>query len=107
MSSGIIGGNMFAICAVSATIDVASVSAATTSDQSFTIPGVLLGDIVAVIPASTLNTGLSVSHAIVTGTDTVSIRFMNATAGALNPASATYTFLVFRPESIAGRVTTG
>lgn len=107
MSSGIIGGNMFAICAVSATVDVASVSAATTSDQSFTIPGVLLGDIVVVIPASTLNTGLSVSHAIATGTDTVSIRFMNATAGALNPASATYTLLVFRPESIAGRVTTG
>lgn len=107
MSSGIIGGNMFAMCAVSATVDVASVSAITTAEQSFTVPGVLLGDIIVVIPASTLNTGLGISHARPTAADTVAIRFVNPTAGAIDPASATYTFLVFRPESIAGRVTTG
>lgn len=107
MSSGIIGGNTFAICAVSVNINPASVAAATSAEQSFTVPGVLLGDIVVAIPASTLNAGLGVSHARATGTDTVAIRFVNATAGALDPAAADYTFLVVRPESIAGRVTTG
>jgi hypothetical protein len=107
MSSGIIGGNTFAICAVSVNINPASVAAATSAEQSFTVPGVLLGDIVVVVPPSTLNAGLGVSHARSTGVDTVAIRFFNATAGALDPAAADYVFLVTRPESIAGRVTTG
>jgi len=107
MSSGIIGGNIFALCAVSVTIDVASVAAITTAEQSFTVPGVLVGDIVVVVPPSTLNAGLGIAGARATAVDTVAIRFVNATAGALDPASAVYTLLVIRPENIAGRVTTG
>jgi hypothetical protein len=107
MSSGIIGGNIFAMCAVSVTIDVTSVSASTTAEQSVTVPGVLLGDIVVVVPPSTLNAGLGIAGARATATDTVAIRFVNATAGALDPASAVFTLLVIRPESLAGRVTTG
>jgi hypothetical protein len=107
MSSGIIGGNIFAMCAVSVNFNPASVAAETVAAQSITVPGVLLGDIVVVVPPSTLNAGLGIAGALVTAADTVSVRFVNATAGAIDPAAADYVFLVTRPESIAGRVTTG
>jgi hypothetical protein len=107
MSSGIIGGNTFAICAVVVNFNPASVAAATVAAQNVTVPGVLPGDIVVVVPPSTLNAGLGIAGALVTAADTVSVRFVNATAGALDPAAADYVFLVTRPESIAGRVTTG
>jgi hypothetical protein len=103
MSSGIIGGNIFAMCAVSVNINPASVAAATTAEQSFTVPGVLLGDIVFVVPPSTLNAGLGITGARAT----VVIRFGNTTAGALDAPAADYTFFVVRPENLAGRVTTG
>ena len=107
MSSGIIGGNIFALCAVSVNINPASVAAATTAEQSFTVPGILLGDIVFVVPPSTLNAGLGITGARATAVDTVVIRFGNTTAGALDAPAADYTFFVVRPENLAGRVTTG
>lgn len=107
MSSGIIGGNVFAICAVNVTIDIASVAAATTAEQTFTVQGTLPGDFVLVSPASTLNAGLGIVNARVAAVNTVTLRIINATAGALDPASAVVSLLVFRPESFAGAVTTG
>lgn len=107
MSSGIIGGNIFAICAVQVTIDIASVAAATTAEQTFTVNGTLPGDFVLVSPASTLNAGLAIAGARVATANTIILRIINATAGALDPASAVVSLLVFRPESFAGAVTTG
>jgi len=78
-------------------VDLGSQAPSTTTDNTVTVPGVLAGDdIVQVIPPSGLNAGLGVSHARVTAADTVSLRLVNATAGAIDPASLTYRFIVGR-----------
>ena len=100
MATGIIAGNVFAAGVVSITLDPASIGAATTSSQVFTVPGVRVGDVVTVNAPVALNAGLGVVNAFVTAADTVSVRFINATAGAIDPAAGTYLFYVTRPESV-------
>lgn len=97
-------GNVFV---VSATVDPAS-AAAGLSTQTFTITldatsigtGAFLGflstDIIIAIPPATLNTGLFVKRATYVAQNQVSVTFDNNTAGALDAASATWVFLVFR-----------
>jgi hypothetical protein len=99
MAVSTIGGNVFAAGVLTTTIDLASVAAATSAAQTFTVPGLKLGDFVAAIAPSTLNAGLGIVNARVSATDTLSLTIMNATAGALDAASGTYTILVVRPES--------
>ena len=104
MAVSTIGGNVLAIGVFSISIDVASVAAAISAEQTFTAPGVKVGDMVFVNPpavgTATLNAGLGVAGVRVTAADTIGIRFINATAGALDPSVAVaYAVLVVRPES--------
>lgn len=98
MSVGAIRGNVDNISLVTATFDVASVAANTSVQQSVTVLGVKVGDFVTV--ANTTHTaGLQYGPcAVVTAADTVAVTIQNSTAGALDPASQTLTFLVCRPE---------
>lgn len=82
---------------VSATLDVASVAAATTAQQTFTVPGLRVGDIVIPMKPS-LTAGLGIAGARVSAADTLAITFINATAGALDPAAEAYLIFWFRPE---------
>ena len=94
-----INGNVYAAGVLTTTIDLASVAAATSAEQTFTVPGLRLGDFVFVNIPSTLNNGLGIAGARVSANDTLALRVMNATAGALDAASATFSVLVVRPES--------
>lgn len=86
----------YGVLAVS--LDVASVSANTTAEQDFTISGLRVGDFVGVCKPS-LSAGLGVVNARVKAADTLSIQFVNATGGAINPSAETYLVFWFRPES--------
>ena len=97
MAVSTIGGNTFAAGVVTVSLTPASVSAATTAEQTFTVPGVRVGDYVDVTGVT--QNGVGIGQARVTAADTVGIRFINATAGALTPTAGTYSFLVVRPES--------
>lgn len=104
MAVSTIGGNVLAMGVFTININVASVAAAISAEQTFTAPGVRLGDVVWVntpaIGTAALNAGLGVVGARVTAADTIGLRFINATAGALDPsASVDYQVLVVRPES--------
>lgn len=80
------------------TYDPASLATLTIVDNAITVPGVLSTDwVVAVVPPATLNAGLSVQSARVTANNTVSVRMYNSTAGALDAASGTWTFIIGRP----------
>lgn len=83
---------------VSASLDVASVAVNTVAEQDFTISGLRVGDFVSVCKPA-LSAGLGVVNARVKAADTLSIQFVNATAGAINPAAETYLIFWFRPES--------
>lgn len=80
------------------TIDVASVAANTTAEQTFTVNGLKTTDVVFVRKPSA-TAGLGVVNARVSAANTLAITFVNATASPINPAAETYLVAVFRPEN--------
>lgn len=104
MAVSTIGGNVLAAGVFTININVASVAANISAEQTFTAPGVRPGDVVFVntpaIGTAALNAGLGVTGARVTAADTVGLRFTNSTAGPLDPSAAVdYVLFVVRPES--------
>jgi hypothetical protein len=77
------------------TSDVASVAANSTLDTALTATGVAVGDDVTVHLNSSLEAGL-MCHAVATATDTITLRVANVTTGAINPASRSWRFRVWR-----------
>lgn len=81
--------------AARATIDFASIAAGGTNTATITVPGASVGDPVALgLPASVAASIVFSAH--VTADNTVTVRAFNPTAGAIDPASATYKVVVFK-----------
>jgi hypothetical protein len=60
----------------------------------------MAGDVIIAIPPAALNTGLLVKSARYLSGTQIAVTFDNITAGALDAASGTWVFLVFRgPDS--------
>ena len=85
------------------TASVTPVAAATikAEEQDLTIPGVKVGDIVVAFKAPTafyaLNVGVGGMR--VSAADTVSVKFVNPTAGSVTPSAGDWTFTVLRPAA--------
>ena len=79
----------------SQTITPASVAAATVAEQTFTVTGLTTADKVVVNPAAIAN-ATGIAGVRVSATDTLAVRFVNPTAGALVPTAGTWTILAFR-----------
>jgi hypothetical protein len=90
------GGTMITDIAVyPVSLTPASVGAATTAEQTFTVTGLATNDKVFVNgPAPTAGTGIV--GARVSAANTLAITFANVTAAALTPAAGTYTILAIR-----------
>lgn len=72
-----------------------SVAAATTAEQTFTVPGLTTADKIIVNgPAPVAGTGIV--NARVSAENTLAITFINTTAAAVTPAAGTYTIIAFR-----------
>ena len=97
MSVGIIMGNVRGMYLLSLSINPASVATITTAEQDFTLNGVKVGDMVYVSKPS-LDAGLGIANARVKSADTISITFVNPTAGGVDAAAETWNILVIRPE---------
>lgn len=78
-----------------ATIDPASVAAATSAEQTFTVTGLATTDKV-IVSKPTATAGVGIVNARVSAANTLALTFMNATAGAIDPASESYTIMAFR-----------
>ena len=102
MTTGIIMGNAENVSLVTATFDVASVAAATSVQQNVTVLGVQPSDFISVANA-THTAGLVYGPCVCTTANTVAMTIANVTAGALDPASQTFTFLVARSEVLPVR----
>lgn len=85
----------FGVCSL--TIDVASVNANTSAEQTFTLKGAKVGDFVAVSKPS-LSAGLGISTSRISAADTIAITFDNNTGAGIDPASETYLVFWFRAE---------
>lgn len=99
MTTTVLRGNIARAFLVTVTYDPANITGtATTTEQDITVTGVKVGDFVMVNkPSSTA--GVTIGNARVKAADTVSIQWVNPTAGAVNPASEAYLIAVFRPEN--------
>lgn len=98
--SSLLTSNLFSARVLTVTIDPASVAVNTTAEQTFTVNGLKTGDVV-VVNKPTATAGLGIVNARVSAANTLALTFVNATAGAIDAASETYTVLVFRPQ-VAG-----
>lgn len=72
-----------------ATLDFASIAAGAVGTLTATVTGAATGDFVIVAPPGNLTAGL-VFCGFVSAANTVTIRIINGTAGAVDPASATF-----------------
>ena len=77
------------------TIDPASVSANSESQQTFTVTGLKTNDVVFVNKPSNTG-GIGIINAYVSATDTLAIKFYNTSAGSVNPPSETYRVVAVR-----------
>lgn len=75
-------------------INPASVAADTTAEQTFSVPGLLVGDVVLAVNKPTVTAGLGIVNARVSAADTLAITFSNSTAGAIDAAVETYEVVV-------------
>jgi hypothetical protein len=78
-------------------VDIASVPAASVALTSVPIPGVQVGDTVFLTPSAnpSVAVGILPGYCAVAGTAIFPV--VNPTAGALDPASATYRYAILRP----------
>jgi hypothetical protein len=79
----------------SQSLNVASVSANTSAEQTFTVTGLTTADKV-VVSKPSLSAGLVIGNARVSAADTLALTFGNLTASGIDPAAETYTVLAFR-----------
>jgi hypothetical protein len=77
------------ILKATATLDFASIAAGAVGTLTASVTGAATGDFAVVAPPGNLNAGL-VAFAFVSAANTVTIRIINGTAGAVDPASATW-----------------
>jgi len=93
---------------VSLALSPAACGAATATEQTFTVTGLSMGDslqardVILNVYKPTAQTGLSIGSCRVSAANTISIQFINPTAGSITPTAAEiYTITVWRPCQLA------
>lgn len=100
MSSMIPRGNINELQIVSVALTPSAVGANTTAQQTFTVAGVKVGDVVVAVEKPSHQAGLGIVGARVTAADTVGITFSNNTGAGITPtAGETYDFVIARLDS--------
>lgn len=97
MGTTIHAGNVAGISIVTVAVDLGSVAANTSEEETATVSGVKLGDVVVCLD-SALSAGQLIGNARVSAADTVILQVINTTAGAIDAASRSMKFLVVRQD---------
>lgn len=91
-------GNITLDVLMQATLSPAQVAANTSAEQTFTVTGLAVGDIVSTINKPTAQAGLGIVGQRVSAANTIAITFANFTGVAITPtASEAYSFKISRP----------
>lgn len=81
-----------------AAVDPASIAADTAANTQVAVAGVTTADRILAIPPNDLESGLVLQAVWVSAADTIQVRLLNTTAGAIDGASKTWTFIVYRDQ---------
>lgn len=93
-------GNIAVAMILSSTLSPASVANATSAEQTFTVNGLLIGDVVSVTKPTTQG-GLGIVNSRVSAANTLALTFMNTTAATITPTAAeAYTIELNRPTNL-------
>jgi len=98
-----IPGNAGSISVVSVSWTPTIVATITAPAQTVTVPGVLVGDAVFVTPPAQ-TAGVTIGSAYVSAANTVSVQFVNPTAGGVTPAAGVHKFMIMRPDQSIAKV---
>lgn len=91
------GGTTYSsLFAFTATVDPGSHAAVASVDTTVASALVKSGDVVIAVPPATLSAGIVVQGCHTVADGSFKLRTTNASAGAIDPASATWTFVVLR-----------
>jgi len=85
-----------AILEYAVSVDIGSIAADSDLTVTVTLPGVAVGDYVVVSPPASLEANVAVGQPWVSAADTVKFIVENETLSAIDPAAATWKFLVFK-----------
>ena len=97
--SGILMGNLLATGVISVTLSPALIAANTSAEQTFTVPGLKVGDFVDV-NKPTAQAGLAIFGERVSAADTLALTFGNFTGAGITPtASQVYLVRYARSEA--------
>ena len=92
-------GNLVKQSVISVTLSPALIVLNTTAEQTFTVNGLLPGDMV-LVNKPTTQAGLGIVGSRVSAANTLAITFSNNTGSSITPTAAqTYLVLVSRPDS--------
>jgi hypothetical protein len=80
---------------LSLSLTPASVATVVAAKQTFTVPGLNVGDQVAIL-SNPITNAVALVQAEVSAANTLRCMFVNPTAGPLTPTAGTYTFLVIK-----------
>ncbi len=99
MSTGITMGNVTGLYAMrTPSITPVSVAAASAVEQTFTVQGLRVSDLIFDITPPSDQAGLVASKGRATAPNTLAIKFTNPTAGAIVPVAGVYSYLLARFE---------
>jgi hypothetical protein len=92
------GGNLIYDWLIGPTLTPVAVAGSTAAEQSFTIPGMQLGDYVDVNCGVAQTAGITIGNVRVSAANTLTVEFANSTAGTLTPVSGQYLINIGRCE---------
>ena len=93
-------GNILVTTIFAVSLTPAAVLANTTSEQSFTIQGLQVNDLVNVNINGAQTAGIIIANCRITAANTVAISFGNITGGTLTPVAGSYAFTLDRAENL-------
>lgn len=78
-----------------ASVNFDSIANGATGSKTFTVTGAAVGDVIVVNPPA-LTTGLGFAGAAVTGSNTVTVYALNASAAPIDEGAATFTYMLVK-----------
>lgn len=99
MTTLIARGNLNKVFAIAPTLTSVAVATITTAEQTYTVTGLRVGDIVvAVNRPNNTPVGVGVVNARVSATDTLALTWVNPTAGSVTPGAGAFSLIIARPD---------
>ncbi len=99
MSTNIIRGAIQRLYVIGPTLTPVAVATITTAEQTFTINGLAVGDVVLTVnrPNNT-PVGVGITNARVSAVNTLALTFVNPTIASVTPGAGVYSICIARPE---------